>query len=76
MITNEVLMIFQEIIGESYQVINLMLQQIKNEELQNKLLEEKNKIDKIIVEEEKKVEEIKKVEEVRVTRKPQRRRKK
>ena len=48
MITNEVLMIFQEIIGESYQVINLMLQQIKNEELQNKLLNGKKMLENLI----------------------------
>ena len=74
MITNEILLIFQEIISEAYQIINLVLQQIKNEELQNELLEEKNKIEKMVIEKENEEEEI--VKEVkREVRKPQRRRK-
>lgn len=74
MITNEILIIFQEIISEAYQVINLILQQIKNEELQNGLLKEKNKVEKIV---EKEIEEKEVVEDkIREVRKPQRRRKK
>ena len=77
MITNEILIIFQEIISEAYQVINLVLQQIKNEELQNGLLEEKNEIEQMVVEKENKIEDTKEIKEVkREIRKPQRRRKK
>ena len=79
MITNEILLIFQEIISEAYQIINLVLQQVKNEEIQNELLKEKNKIEKMVeerenIEEEKEVEVIKETEKKEV-RKPQRRRK-
>lgn len=77
MITNEILIIFQEIISEAYQVINLVLQQIKNEELQNGLLEEKNEIEQMVVEKENKIEDTEEIKEVkREIRKPQRRRKK
>lgn len=77
MITNEMLIIFQEIISEAYQVINLVLQQIKNEELQNGLLEEKNEIEQMVVEKENKIEDTEEIKEVkREVRKPQRRRKK
>ena len=77
MITNEILIIFQEIISEAYQVINLVLQQIKNEELQNGLLEEKNEIEQMVVEKENKIEDTEVIKEVkREVRKPQRRRKK
>lgn len=66
MITNEILIIFQEMIGEAYQMIQIALQQMKNERLQNELLKEKDEINNTKVEE--------KVEK-RVVRKPQRRRK-
>lgn len=79
MVTNEILIIFQEIIEETNQLMKILMQQIKNDALQEDIIKEKNKM----VEEIKNIEEntekkdvIKKVEEVRVTRKPQRRRKK
>jgi hypothetical protein len=77
MITNEILLIFQEIIEEAYQLMKVILQQTKNDLLQEEILEEKNKIMKKA--EEEKVEEVReeRIEEEKVAkRKPQRRRKK
>ena len=77
MITNEILIIFQEIIGEAYQIIKIAMQQAKNEMLQNEILDEKHKIiEKAKEIQEEKMEEIK--EEVKeeishkIVRKPQR----
>lgn len=77
MITNEILIIFQEIIGEAYQIIKLVMQQAKNEMIENEILDEKNEIiEKAKEIQEKKEEEIK--EEVKeeiphkTVRKPQR----
>lgn len=44
MITNEILIIFQEIISEAYQLLQLAMQQTKNEVLQGEILEEKDDI--------------------------------
>ena len=52
MITNEVLIIFQELVSEAYQLIQLALQQVKNERLQNEILDERKEIDKVEVKEE------------------------
>lgn len=76
MITNEVLIIFQEIISEAYQLIQLAMQQAKNDVLQNEILKEKNKIieisEKINSEKQNEdVEEIK-VTSQRVVKKPSR----
>ena len=82
MITNEILLIFQEIIEEAYQLMKVILQQTKNDLLQEEILEEKNKIMKKVEEEkveEEKVGEVReeRIEEEKVAkRKPQRRRKK
>ena len=51
MITNEVLIIFQELVSEAYQLIQLALQQVKNERLQNEILDERKEIDKTEVKE-------------------------
>lgn len=77
MISNELIIMFQEIIGEAYQVLKLTLQQAKNEMLQNEILKEKDEIaeniHRIEEETEKVEEEIKeeKVEKIEV-RKPKR----
>lgn len=75
MITNEILIIFQELISEAYQVIKLAMQQAKNEMLQKEILKEKDEIvdiDKQIKEE--KVEEgIKEVSHKTVRKMPRRR---
>ena len=76
MITNEVLIIFQEIISEAYQLIQLAMQQAKNDVLQNEILKEKNKIieisEKINSEKQNEdVEEIKATSQ-RVVKKPSR----
>lgn len=52
MITNEVLIIFQELVSEAYQLIQLALQQVKNERLQSEILDERKEIDKVEVKEE------------------------
>ena len=52
MITNEVLIIFQELVSEAYQLIQLALQQVKNERLQNEILDERKEIDKVKIKEE------------------------
>ena len=77
MITNEILIIFQEIMAEAYQIIKIAMQQAKNEMLQNEILDEKDKIiEKAKEIQEEKIEEIK--EEVKeeiphkTVRKPQR----
>ena len=65
MITNEVLIIFQELVSEAYQLIQLALQQVKNERLQNEILDERKEIDKVEVKEEVEVPQ-------KVAKKPQR----
>ena len=77
MITNEILIIFQEIMAEAYQIIKIAMQQAKNEMLQNEILDEKDKIiEKAKEIQEEKMEEIKEEvkEEVphKTVRKPQR----
>ena len=77
MITNEILIIFQEIMGEAYQIIKIAMQQAKNEMIQNEILDEKDKIiEKAKEIQEEKMEEVKKEvkEEVphKTVRKPQR----
>lgn len=80
MVTNEILIIFQEIIEETHQFMKILMQQMRNEVLQEDIIKEKDKmvedVEKIeeVVDEEK-IEKVK-VEEKRVARKPQRRRKK
>jgi hypothetical protein len=44
MITNEIMIIFQELVNEAYQVIQLVLQQVANEKTQNDLLKEKEQL--------------------------------
>jgi Na+/phosphate symporter len=44
MITNEIMIIFQELVNEAYQVIQLALQQMANEKTQNDLLKEKEQL--------------------------------
>ena len=70
MITNEVLIIFQEIVGEAGQVVRLILQQTKNELEQKEIIEENNKVLNKINE----VQEIQEDANVphRTVRKPQR----
>ena len=77
MITNEILIIFQEIMGEAYQIIKIAMQQAKNEMIQNEILDEKDKIiEKAKEIQEEKMEEVKEEvkEEVshKTVRKPQR----
>lgn len=77
MITNEILIIFQEIMGEAYQIIKIAMQQAKNEMIQNEILDEKDKIiEKAKEIQEEKAEEIEEEvkEEVphKTVRKPQR----
>ncbi len=73
MITNEVLIVFQELVNEAYQLIQLALQQVKNERLQNEILDEKQEVENIEVKEE--IKEVAK-EEIKapkkVVKKPQR----
>ncbi len=59
MILNEVLIIFQEMIGETHQILRMSLQQARNEMLQNELLKESKEIRKDIEQEiiEEKIEE-------------------
>ena len=71
MVTNEILIIFQEIIEETHQFMKILMQQMRNEALQEDIIKEKDKM----VEDVEKIEKVK-VEEKRVARKPQRRRKK
>jgi hypothetical protein len=67
MITNEILIIFQEIVGEAGQVVRLVLQQTKNEIEQKEIVEENKEMKKEKVEE-------KEIEEIphKVVKKPQR----
>lgn len=65
MITNEILIIFQELLNEAYQLIQLALQQMKNERLQNEILDERKEIDEVEVKEEVEVSH-------KVVKKPQR----
>ena len=63
MVTNEIFIIMQEITEEVYQVVRLVMQQAKNEIVQNEIMKEKDEI----------VDKIEKKEEVKkVVRKPQR----
>jgi hypothetical protein len=67
MITNEILIIFQEIVGEAGQLVRLILQQAKNEMEQKEIVEENKEMKKEKVEE-------KEIEEIphKVVKKPQR----
>ena len=73
MITNEILIIFQEIVGEAGQVVRLVLQQTKNEMEQKEIVEENKEMKKEKVEE-KEIEEEKAIEVIprKVVKKPQR----
>ena len=73
MITNEILIIFQEIIGEAGQVVRLVLQQTKNEIEQREIVAENKDMMKKV--EENEVQEVKeevKETPLRVVKKPQR----
>lgn len=70
MITNEILIIFQELTQEAYQILRLAMQQAKNEVEQNKILDEKDEILEKVNKQEK--EEIKEEVPHREIRKPQR----
>lgn len=72
-ITNEVFIIFQEIIQEAYQVLRLAMQQAKNEMAQKEILDEKDNILEKVNKQEK--EEIKEDVLRRTVKKPQRSRK-
>ena len=72
-ITNEVFIIFQEIIQEAYQVLRLAMQQAKNEMAQKEILDEKDNILEMV--EKVKEEEKEEVEIPKVVKKPQRSRK-
>jgi predicted Holliday junction resolvase-like endonuclease len=69
MITNEILVIFQEIMGETYQLIQLALEQTKNEALQENILNDKKelemKVEELVEEKEKDIPQ-------KAVRKPQR----
>ena len=69
MITNEILIIFQELTQEAYQILRLAMQQAKNEVEQNKILDEK---DEILEKVNKQEEEIKEDVSRREVRRPQR----
>lgn len=70
MITNEILIIFQELTQEAYQILRLAMQQAKNEVEQNKILDEKDEILEKVNKQEK--EEIKEDVSHRTVKKPQR----
>lgn len=72
MITNEILLIFQEMVSEASQVVMLVVQQTKNELKQREIIEENNEMLKDLKKEE--VELIKEDVEVphKVVKKPQR----
>ena len=70
MITNEILIIFQELTQEAYQILRLAMQQAKNEVEQNKILDEKDEILEKVNKQEK--EEIKEDVPHRTVKKPQR----
>ena len=70
MITNEILLIFQELTQEAYQILRLAMQQAKNEVEQNKILDEKDEILEKVNKQEK--EEIKEDVPHRTVKKPQR----
>lgn len=75
MITNEILVIFQEIIGETYQLIQLALEQTKNEALQENILNDKKELEMEVEELVKEKDVPQEVEEYvpqRTVRKPQR----
>lgn len=72
MITNEILLIFQEMIAEAYGLIKLAMQQMKNENLQNEILKDKEEIEEVVVEKKDVIEEV----SYKSMRKPPRRRKK
>lgn len=75
MITNEILIIFQEIVGEAGQIVKLILQQTKNE-LEQKEVEEENKklLNQIeeMVEEKDAPQEVEEYVPQKTVRKPQR----
>ena len=72
-ITNEIFIIFQEIIQEAYQVLRLAIQQTKNEMIQKEILDEKDNILEMV---EKVKEEEKEENEIpKVVKKPKRSRK-
>ena len=70
MITNEILIIFQELTQEAYQVLRLAMQQAKNEMEQNRILDKKDGILEKANKQEK--EEIKEDVPHRTVKKPQR----
>ena len=75
MITNEILVIFQEIMGETYQLIQLALEQTKNEALQENILNDKKELEMEVEELVKEKDVPQEVEEYvpqRTVRKPQR----
>jgi hypothetical protein len=72
-ITNEIFIIFQEIIQEAYQVLRLAMQQAKNEMIQKEILDEKDNMLKMA--EKVKKEEKEEIEIPKVVKKPQRSRK-
>ena len=77
MVTNEILIIFQEIIEETNQLMKILMQQMRNDVLQEDIIEEKNRITEEIKDiKNEKEEVIEKVEYTKTVRKPQRRRKK
>ena len=70
MITNEILIIFEEITQEAYQVLRMAMQQAKNEMEQNRILDEKDEMLEKIEKQDK--EEVKEEISHREVRKPQR----
>ena len=72
MITNEILLIFQEIVGEASQVVKLVVQQAKNELEQIEVIDENHKILEELKKEEVKIEEGKVEVPRKVVKKPQR----
>lgn len=77
MISNEILIIFQEIIAEAYQLLQLAMHQVKGEMLQNEILKEKEdalKINEEIQEQKKEnATKITKINEKKNIKKPGRR---
>lgn len=62
MITNELLIIFQELIGEAYQILKMAMQQTKNEIIQNEILNEKDEL----IEKAKEIQEVQEVQEEKI----------
>ena len=69
-ISNEILIIFQEIVSEAYQLLQLAMQQAKGEMLQNEILKEKDDVLNIV--ENMQVEKETEVSEEKKERKPNR----